>query len=462
MSKISKSALWATLPPESTLAPQAAQAKVVVLDDDPTGTQTVHGIPVLTEWSVATLEAELRDPAPCFYLLTNTRAFPVGQACAINREIGASLSAASGRTGRAFTVVSRSDSTLRGHYPAETDALAGALGGAFDATLIIPAFGAGGRYTVGDIHYVADGDALTPAGATEFARDASFGYRSSNLRDWVEEKTAGRIAAPTVVSISIEDLRSGDVDRVVGRLQAIPRAGAAIVNIADRSDFAALTRALAVMEAAGKRYLFRTAGDFVAAYAGIGPRPLLSADELRGADPAVGGLLAAGSYVGKTSTQLDALFAGCPQIDRIEIAVEQLLQPDRRAAEIARCIAAVENRLSQGGSVALYTSRKLITGSDATESLAIGEKVSSSLVAIVQSLRIRPRWFVAKGGITSSDLATKALGLRRALILGQALPGVPVWQAGPESKWPGLAYVVFPGNVGGPDAIRQLVASLIA
>ena len=173
-------------------------------------------------------------------------------------------------------------------------------------------------------------------------------------------------------------------------------------------------------------------------------------------------LLAAGSYVGKTSAQLDALFNGLPGLTRIEIAVEQLLQPDRRAAEISRCIAEIETRIGVGTSVALYTSRRLITGRDAGESLAIGERVSSSLVTIVQSLNICPRWFVAKGGITSSDLATKALGIRRAMILGQALPGVPVWQAGPESKWPGLAYVVFPGNVGGADAILELVTRLTA
>jgi uncharacterized protein YgbK (DUF1537 family) len=460
VTKISKATLFATLGPEPTVASRGAAAKVVVLDDDPTGTQTVHGIPVLTEWSVATLEAELRDPAPCFYILTNSRAFPVARACEINREIGRNLSAAAARAGRKFTVVSRSDSTLRGHFPAETDALADSLGGGFDGTLIIPAFGAGGRYTVNDIHYVAEGDALTPAGETEFARDASFGYRSSNLRDWVEEKTAGRVVANSVVSISIDDLRRGGADTVTARLKSIPRGGVAVVNVAGRGDLAVLTHALAATEQLGKRYLFRTAGDFVAAYSAIGPRALLTPDELRSGDTKVGGLIAAGSYVGKTSAQLESLFAGCPQLVRIEISVEQLLQPNGRAPEISRCINAVESNLTAGRSVALYTSRKLITGRDAQESLAIGEIVSSSLVEIVRSLRVRPRWFVAKGGITSSDLATKALGLRRALILGQALPGVPVWQAGPESKWPGLAYVVFPGNVGGPDAIRELVTSL--
>ncbi|MSU64793.1 MAG: hypothetical protein EXS38_01535 [Opitutus sp.] len=462
MIKVSKSTLFASLPPEPTTGPQPAMAKVVVLDDDPTGTQTVHGIPVLTEWSVASLEAALRDPTPCFYVLTNSRALPVAGACELNREIGRNLTAAGTRSGRAFTVVSRSDSTLRGHFPAETDALASALGGGFDGTLIIPAFFAGGRFTIGDIHYVAEGDTLTPAGETEFARDASFGYKASDLKEWVAEKTAGRVPAATVLSISIEDLRRHGAAAVAAKLATLPRGGVGIINVAAPGDLAVLTQALAVTERAGRRFLFRTAGDFVAAYAGIAPRPLLTPAELRAADPATGGLVVAGSYIGKSSAQLAALFEGCPGLARVEVAVEPLLQPEQRPAEIRRCRTELESQLAAGTSAALYTSRRLITGADASASLAIGERVSSALVEMVRGLTVRPRWFVAKGGITSSDLATQALGIRRALVLGQAVPGVPVWQAGPESKWPGLAYIVFPGNVGGPDAIRQLVASLTA
>ncbi|MBL9190111.1 MAG: hypothetical protein JNK23_21705 [Opitutaceae bacterium] len=458
----SRSALLASLPPEPVLAPRAAAAKIIVLDDDPTGTQTVHGIPVLTTWGVEELTAELRAPEPCCYILTNTRAFPVARACAINREIGANLARAAAAAGRAFTVVSRGDSTLRGHYPAETDALAEALGGGFDGTLIIPAFFAGGRVTIGDTHYVADGDRLVPAGETEFARDASFGYRASDLRAWVEEKTAGRIRADEVLSLSLEDLRTRNEAAVAAKLATLPRGGVAIVNAAGRGDLAALTHVLAHAERAGRRYLFRTAADFVAAYAGIAPRPLLTAAELAEAGSRHGGLLVAGSYVGKTSAQLEALFAACPALERVEISVEQLLLDDRRATEIARCATALAVAIAAGRSAALVTSRRLITGRDAAHSLAIGETVSASLVGIVRDLAVRPRWLIAKGGITSSDTATRALGLRRALVLGQALPGVPVWRAGPESKWPGLAYVVFPGNVGGPDALATLVGSLLA
>jgi uncharacterized protein YgbK (DUF1537 family) len=435
----------------------ASAAKIVVLDDDPTGTQTVHGIPVLTEWSAASLAAEFSAPGSCFYLLTNTRAFPVERARAINREIGENLVAASRQSGRAFRVVSRSDSTLRGHYPAETDALADALGGGFDATLIIPAFFEGGRITKNDVHYVAGPAGLTPAGETEFARDATFGYRSSNLRAWVEEKTAGRVQAHDVISFSLEDLR-GDSGALAAKLNALSNRAVAIVNAVENSDLDAFVRALAFVEPGGKRFLFRTAASFVAAYAHIAPRPLLRVDEI--AAPGSGaGLLVVGSHVSKTSQQLDALLKRS-EVAAVEIAVEKLLGSESRPAEIARVADAAESLLRRGENVVLFTSRKRVIGSDTAASFGIGETVSRGLVAIVSAIRQRPRWLMAKGGITSSDVATAALGVRRAIVLGQALPGVPVWQLGPETRWPGLAYVVFPGNVGAPDALAQLVSKL--
>ena len=204
---VNKAQLFDTLPPPwpEDLRPQiraevASQPnhKLVVLDDDPTGTQTVNDVPVLTVWDVETLRAEFAQPGPCFYVLTNSRSLPSDAARELNREIARHLREAVWRNegfasepaharqlcSRAFTLISRSDSTLRGHYPLETDVLAEELG-PFDATILIPYFEAGGRYTIGDNHYVAEGESLVPAAETPFARDAAFGYRSSHLRDYV-------------------------------------------------------------------------------------------------------------------------------------------------------------------------------------------------------------------------------------------------------------------------------------
>lgn len=466
MSSIDKQTRFAQLPAEwpTDLLPEiqteisAGGRKVVVLDDDPTGTQTVHSLAVLTEWSVAALQAELNHPDPCVYILTNSRSMPLSTAQALNAEIAANLAEASRITGRPFAVVSRSDSTLRGHYPGETDALAAALGMAVDATLIIPFFLEGGRFTIDDVHYVAEGEMLTPAAETPFARDAAFGYHESNLRRWVEEKSGGRLPAAGVASVTLEEIRQGGPARVTERLMALGDNAVCVVNAASMRDVQVFVLGLLAAEAQGKTFLYRTAASFVQARAGIAPRPLLTAAEL--ALPASGGgLVVVGSYVPKSTSQLGELLAQ-PGLASLELDVNLLLDDGVRVATIDKAAQTLDEVLGNGGDVVLYTSRTLVTGDHAEASLDIGQRISSGLVAIVQRLRSRPRYLLAKGGVTSSDLATQGLNVKRATVLGQILPGVPVWRTGPESRLPGLVYIVFPGNVGNDRALVDAVARL--
>ncbi len=427
-------------------------AKVVVLDDDPTGTQTVYDVPVLTTWAVEDLARELAAPGPVFYILTNSRSLPLPAAQALNAEIGDALAQASAQSGRPFTVVSRSDSTFRGHYPGETDALAEAIGVRDAATLIIPFFREGGRLTINDIHFVAEAGQLIPAAQTPFAQDAAFGYRASNLRDWVAEKNGGRMKASEVASITLDDLRVGGPTNVAAKLAALESGQVCIVNAAELRDLEVLVVALLEVESTvGRRFLYRTAASFVQIRAGLATRPLLTATDM-GLAAQGGGLFVVGSYVPKTTMQLQSLLTQ-PGIVPMEVDVTQLLEPAARIVAIAQAQGAIDKALAAGQDVVLYTSRTLVTGADATSSLAIGQQVSSALVAVVAGLSVKPRFLVAKGGITSSDLATQALQVRRAMVMGQIIPGVPVWRTGAESRLSGLAYVVFPGNVGGNDAL---------
>jgi uncharacterized protein YgbK (DUF1537 family) len=431
------------------------QCKVVVLDDDPTGTQTVHGIPVLTEWPVETLQKELENDLPAFYLLTNSRSFTPLQARSMNAVIGRNLVQAAQRANRQFVAVSRSDSTLRGHFPGEVEALARALGQSFDGWIIIPFFLEGGRYTVGDIHYVHEGGWLVPAGETEYARDSTFGYRSSNLRHWVEEKTEGRISSGDVASISIEDLRQGGPDRVRERLLGITDGKICVVNAIGYRDLDVFVRGLLAAEAQGRRFIYRTAASFVQVRAGLFPRPLLTCSDLDIPESG-GGLIVVGSYVPKTTTQITTLLS-LPEITSLQVNVEALLDESRRQDAIEHIAQSAERGLRNERTVVIYTSRELVTGTDPESNLSIGSRVSDGLVAILGLISTRPRYLIAKGGITSSDVATKGLGVKRALVLGQILPGVPVWQLGPESKYPSMPYIVFPGNVGGPGALAEAV-----
>lgn len=456
----------ANLPPEyphALLAQIQTQVKssgrkIVVLDDDPTGTQTVHDIPVLTEWSFASLRAEFANDLACFYILTNSRSLPPNQAQALNVQIGRNVLAASRETGRDFSVVSRSDSTLRGHFPGEVQALAQAIEQEFDGWLIVPFFLEGGRFTINDTHYVADGDTLVPAGETEFARDAVFGYRSSNLRAWVVEKTQGRVSADQVASISLDDIRLGGPERVTQRLLALTNGRMCIVNTVTMRDMEVFVLGLLVAEEQGKHFLYRTAASFVQTRIGQVAQPLLTSSDL--SLPNSGGaLIVVGSYVPKTTKQVLALLTRS-EIVGIEIDVVALFAESRRAEELARVAHQANRILEQNRDVVIYTSRQLVTGENAAQNLVIGQQISASLVAMVRALSIRPRYVLAKGGITSSDIATRGLDVKRAMVRGQILPGVPVWQIGVESRYPGLAYIVFPGNVGGEQALVEIVSKL--
>ena len=436
---------------------EASGRTIVVLDDDPTGTQTVYDLPVLTGWGVDVLAAELSTRPACFYVLTNSRALPGPEAAQLGRTIGRNLAAASAQTGRDVVVVSRSDSTLRGHYPAETDALAEGLGQSVDGTLIIPFFLEGGRYTIDNIHWVAEGDTLVPASQTPYAADKAFGYKNSDLRAWVEEKTGGRVSAGDVAAVTLDDLRRGGPDAVRDRLLGISGGQVCFVNCASYRDMEVFVLGLLAAEAAGKRFLYRTAASFVQVRAGLPARPLLTANDLD--LPSSGGdLFVVGSYVPKTTAQLDALLAQ-PGIVPVEIDVAALLD-DRRASTLAAAIAATDAALAANRSVAVFTSRKLVSVDDHAGSLSIGRRVSDGLIEIVQKISQRPRYLVAKGGITSSDTATAGLGVVRAVVAGQILPGIPVWRTGDESRHPGLPYIVFPGNVGGDDALVEVERKL--
>src|SRR5207244_10282956 len=101
-----------------------SKRKLVVIDDDPTGTQTVHDIELFTTWDRQMLTEALRNEPRLFYLLTNSRSMPESDAVKLNHETAQQLAAASEETKIGFVVASRSDSTLRGHYPAEIQALA--------------------------------------------------------------------------------------------------------------------------------------------------------------------------------------------------------------------------------------------------------------------------------------------------------------------------------------------------
>ncbi|MBF1695029.1 four-carbon acid sugar kinase family protein, partial [Selenomonas sp.] len=245
--KVSKDELFAKIPAVDEAKVDTAlneereafDRKIIVLDDDPTGVQTVNGIHVYTDWTEESIAAGFAEENRMFFILTNSRAFQTAQTEEEHRTIAARVAAEARQTGKEFMLISRSDSTLRGHYPLETVTLARTLeesGERIDGEVLMPFFKEGGRFTIGDVHYVQEGAELTPAGDTEFARDKTFGYTSSDMKEYIEEKTQGAFRAADVVSISLDDLRAVHVDAITEQIMAVTDFRKLIVNAVDYVD----------------------------------------------------------------------------------------------------------------------------------------------------------------------------------------------------------------------------------
>jgi uncharacterized protein YgbK (DUF1537 family) len=437
---------------------------VVVLDDDPTGSQSVHDVPVLTTWTVDDLRWGFEQDSHGFFILTNTRGRNADETRQVVTEVADAVRAAA--AGRPYTLIARGDSTLRGHYPLETDVLElHAAPAPYDALLIAPAYLPAGRVTADDVHYVAADGRYVPVGDTIYAQDATFGFTSSDLKDYVEEKTAGRFPAADVVSLSLDDIRVGGPERVTSVLAAVSGAAPVIVNATDESDLDTVVLGVIEAEKRGTRVLGRTGPSFVAARLGIAPRaPLTHAEIFRGGRRDGHGLIVVGSHIDLTTRQLQRLRAERPEVATVELDVPRLLDPIAAGDEIAVKGDALVAALLHGDAI-LATSRARITGDSGDSSLDIARTVSAALTGISARAvaEVPVAWVLAKGGITSSDVATEGLGIRRATVAGQLFPGiVSVWlnEGAAGSRLHGLPYVVFAGNVGDDGTLAAAVSIL--
>ena len=419
--------------------------KIIVLDDDPTGSQTVHSCLLLMRWDVETLRLGLADDEPIFFVLTNTRALTPNKAAAVTREVCHNLKAAIAAEGiEEFLVVSRSDSTLRGHYPVETDVIAEELGG-FDAHFLIPAFFEGGRVTRNSVHYLIVGGVETPVHETEFAFDSVFGYSDSYLPSYVEEKTKGRIKAAAVERFLLQDLRTGSLERLMN----LTGNQCVVVDAETQADLDRFAEDLLAAAKSGKRFLFRSAASLLTSLAGLGEQPVAPEDMAEYEPTQKPGVVLVGSHVQKTTQQLEQLLRE-PEAIAVEVDVARLRDdPSQRDALLAETLQRVNTVHQADRTPVVYTSREELVFKNVQQRLDFGSAVSSLLMDVVQGLPAQIGFLISKGGITSNDVLSKGLGLRAARLLGQILPGCSIVRTPPDHpQFPNLPVVLFPGNVG--------------
>ncbi|MBW4697997.1 MAG: four-carbon acid sugar kinase family protein [Aphanocapsa lilacina HA4352-LM1] len=429
--------------------------KLVVIDDDPTGSQTVHGCLLLMQWDVETLQLGIADDSPLMFILANTRALDSERAAQTTRAVCRNLKTALAEAGVAdYLLVSRSDSTLRGHYPLETDVIAQEMG-PIDAHFLVPAFLEGGRLTRDSVHYLNG----VPVHETEFARDSVFAYRHSYLPAYIEEKTGGRTPAEAVERLVLADIRGECLQE---RLMALQDNRSVVVDAEVQDDLDRFARVLLRSVERGKRFLLRSAASVLTALAALPPQPVPAeamASFVRGGWP---GAVIVGSHVRKTTEQLERLLQE-PGTAGIAVEVERLLAGGEaaRAEVLTEVHAAVAAAHARGETPVVYTSRRELTFPDVQTRLAFGETVSGLLMAVERHLPETIGYLVSKGGITSNDTLSEGLALRTARLLGQILPGCSVVRTPAEHPhFPDLPVVLFPGNVGDKEALAVVYRRL--
>ena len=394
--------------------------RMVVLDDDPTGIQTVHGCLLITQWDEESVRQGFDDAVPFFYILTNTRAMTREAAAEVTREAMEAVVRVNKDYGYRLIVVSRSDSCLRGHFPLETDVMRQVLGEhgyqVAAKTPFCPAFIEAGRVTIDGVHYMRDGERLIPVSETEFARDNVFAYHTSVLRDYIREKGANPDDYVIVDAQGYDELRAFASTLVVGQT--------------------------------AEAIVIRSSSSLPKAISGIPDIPLLDRSIVRHTGV---GCFVVGSHVKKTTAQLECLLQA-EGTCAIEVDVQRIL--DDADALMLETQDVIRQVVEQGLTPVVYTSRQEIRLADADQRQRLGQQVSDFLVDIVRRLPYTPSYLVGKGGITSHDLLTKGLGIRTARVLGQIISSVPCVMT---REFP---YIIFPGNVGNEQSLREVYEKL--
>ena len=396
--------------------------KMVVLDDDPTGIQTVHGCLLITQWDEDSVRKGFADAEPFFYILTNTRAMTREDAEQVTREAMEMVVKVNQDYGYRLIIVSRSDSCLRGHFPLETDVMRQCLVqheySVYEKTPFCPAFIEAGRVTIDGVHYMKDGERLIPVSETEFARDNVFAYHTSVVRDYIQEKGAN------------------PDDYIIVNAQGYDE----LYRFAEHltSDIIPQTSAIVI----------RSSSSLPKAISGIADIPLLDRTILKQAGV---GCFIVGSHVKKTTQQLEHLLqqeGTCA----IEVDVQRIL--DDAPLLMSETLDTIQQVVDMGLTPVVYTSRQEIRLDDANLRQHLGQQVSDFLVDIVYRLPFTPAYLVGKGGITSHDILTKGLGIKLARVLGQIINSVPCVMA---EKFP---YIIFPGNVGNEQSLSEVFNKL--
>jgi len=438
--------------------------KFVVIDDDPTGSQTVYDCLLLLKWDCSTLVKGFESRSNLFFILANTRSLSENDAKLTIEEICKNLKTviASKFYEEEIIFISRGDSTLRGHNFLEPSALNSCLG-PFDATFHIPAFIEGKRLTINGSHFVDK----TPINKTIFARDKIFGFETSNVKNLLFQKSKSQINLEDIQNIlltDIEILNDEENNIVFKTLKNLKNNKHVIVDIENYSQLEKFSSVIKKLTKQ-KKFLFRTAASFISSISEKKSIPkvetFFSNLRIRNKEKSfLPGLIIVGSYVELSTLQLKNLLdkSNCSPIELDVFEFFKITSSEnhhkRRNLFKNKFLKEIRFSFEKGKTPVLFTSRKFMS-LDYSEQFNFYNSLACFIAELVADLKYEIGYLISKGGITTNTILSNGLNADYVYLEGQILTGISVVTYNLKN-YKKLPIVTHPGNIGNKDSLVNI------
>ena len=445
--------------------------KIIIIDDDPTGSQTVNGCNLILKWDYETLLKGLKDSSNLLFILANTRSLSkkdvkirLKEICSALREIMNNSSFAE----EDFVLISRGDSTLRGHNFVEPDIINELLG-PFDATFYIPAFIEGNRTTVNGNHFVDN----IPIHKTIFSKDKIFGFKTSNIKELIYEQSDHKLDFNHIENIFIKDfevLETNQLNKLYFYIEQLKNNKKVIVDIIDYSQLDKFSRIVKSL-LKKKKFLFRSAASFISSLSNIKKteKDHIYFSQLRRKNKNnknMKGLIVVGSYVELTTLQLKKVLeiSLCKPIEINVLKLYAFFKLEDNVNQINSLkkliLNSIRQNLSQEFIPVLFTSREIVSPRDNNDLIQFQLFLSAFISEIVSAIKFEIGYLISKGGMTTNTIISDGLKADSVYLEGQILPGISLVTFNLLKQKGKLPIVTFPGNIGNNMSLVKVLEIL--
>ena len=434
--------------------------KIIVIDDDPTGSQSVHDCLLLLNWNYETLLKGLLSNSSLLFVLANTRSLSEKEVKKRLEEICNTLYKVSIENNIKDTLllVSRGDSTLRGHNFLEPDLINKYLG-PFDATFHIPAFLEGNRTTLNGKHFVNG----IPAHKTTFAKDIIFGYETNDLKRLLYKKSRSKIKLKNIENLNcIEEQSSNELKKYMENLKNNTHVIVDIDKYSQLEKFSEIIRELIK----NKKFLFRTAASFLKAISNTknSKKSNFYYSQLRARNKLnqfLPGLIIIGSYTDVSTKQFNKLLDfDCFHAIEIDVAkfykIHVSKDKETQFLKLKNLILEnIKKTLENSYIPVIYTSRKEKILENNLDQMDFYNALSFFVAELVADLKYEIGYIISKGGITSNTILNSSFNVDYVYLEGQICRGISLVKVKLINN-NYLPVITFPGNLGDDDSLKDV------